>query len=366
MEKRLKAIYTDPKNQAAFTGPSNLYKAARAVGLKVTLSKVKEFLSTLDVYTLHKQINRKFKRNVIYASSIDTQWSSDLLDFQKYSDENKGYRYVLVCIDVLSRYLWARGLKNKKPEAVVEALQDIFKQGRLPKRIRTDRGQEYMGKITQAFFKKSHIVHMLANSENKSSLSERVGQTLQGRMYRYFTHSESHAYIDKLQDFVNGYNNSVHRMLRMKPADVNKDTAETAFFNLYALPLIKQQPAKKRQHTLSVGQPVRVTVLKDKFERSYGLKWSGEFFKIAQIIRQSPKVLYELIDYLGEKVKGYFYRAELQPIKITKDRVYTVEAILKTRGKGKKKEHYVSWLGWGSPHNSWVPAASLEPLNKTK
>ena len=33
---------------------------------------------------------------------------------------------------------------------------------------------------------------------------------------------------------------------------------------------------------------------------------------------------------------------------------FKVEKVLKSRGRGKKKELYVKWLNWPKKYNSWV------------
>lgn len=68
----------------------------------------------------------------------------DLVKFAKYND---GYRYIFVVIDVFSKYLWLRKLKDKKGESVANAFETIFKEGRKPYKIRTDKGQEFVQEL---------------------------------------------------------------------------------------------------------------------------------------------------------------------------------------------------------------------------
>jgi hypothetical protein len=63
------------------------------------------------------------------------------MDMVKFSKYNDGYSYVLVIIDVFSKYVWFRKLKDKKGDSVAFALKDSFKGGRKLNRIRTDTGQ---------------------------------------------------------------------------------------------------------------------------------------------------------------------------------------------------------------------------------
>ena len=51
---------------------------------------------------------------------------------QQFSKWNKGHRYLLMVIDVFSKYGWIVPLKDKKGESVTEAFKTIFKEGRRP------------------------------------------------------------------------------------------------------------------------------------------------------------------------------------------------------------------------------------------
>ena len=53
---------------------------------------------------LHKQIIRKFKRKKVYSSFRDNIWGVDLIDMQPLRKYNKGIKYLLCAIDLLSNY----------------------------------------------------------------------------------------------------------------------------------------------------------------------------------------------------------------------------------------------------------------------
>ena len=69
--------------------------------------------------------------------------------------------------------------------------------------------------------------------------------------------------------------------------------------------------------------------------------------------------IYRLVDFQGDAVKGVFYREEIQKVSKDGDRVYRIEKVLKTKGKGARKQYLVKWLGWPVKFNSWVGASSL-------
>ena len=52
---------------------------------------------------LHKPIKRNFARRRVVVNHIDEIWCSDLAEMQQLSKWNKGYRYLLMVLDVFSK-----------------------------------------------------------------------------------------------------------------------------------------------------------------------------------------------------------------------------------------------------------------------
>lgn len=68
---------------------------------------------------LHKPIN--FTRQCVIVNHIDELWCADLVEMQQFSKWNKGYRYLLMVLNVFSKYSWIVPLKDKKGKTVTEA-----------------------------------------------------------------------------------------------------------------------------------------------------------------------------------------------------------------------------------------------------
>jgi hypothetical protein len=94
-----------------------------------TKKEVSEWLQTQDAYTLNKPTRQRFPRRQVVVYGIDHQWQADLVDLGKLAFYNKGFKYLLTCIDVLSRYAWVVPLKDKTGKTLKEAFQVIFKTG---------------------------------------------------------------------------------------------------------------------------------------------------------------------------------------------------------------------------------------------
>ena len=75
---------------------------------------------------LHKPKRKNFPRRKIIVNHIDKIFAADLVEMQKFAKLNKGYRYLLTCIDIFSKYSWVIPLKDKKGINVKNALQKNF------------------------------------------------------------------------------------------------------------------------------------------------------------------------------------------------------------------------------------------------
>lgn len=112
-----------------------------------------------------------------------------------------------------------------------------------------------------------------------------------------------------------------------------------------------------------IGDFVRISHLKKTFEKGYQEKWTTEHFKISSRLRRDNQNIYELIDLLGDPVKGTFYKYELQKIDEPDNNIYKVDKILKERHvRGRQPEVLIKWMGWPKKINSWVAKATIKKI----
>src|SRR5687767_2848652 len=105
--KILDLLYNNPSSHASFTGVRNLFKYAKQKDPSINLKDVERFLQGNHTYTLHKPRRINFKRSRTIPSGYMTDVQVDLADFQKLARHNKGNKYLLVAIDVLSKQVYA-------------------------------------------------------------------------------------------------------------------------------------------------------------------------------------------------------------------------------------------------------------------
>ena len=349
----LKENYLDASRPGSLSGLTSFHRALKERGIKIPIKNLKTWLSTQDSYTLHKPAKRKYTRNKVKTMGLDNIWQIDLVDMKKFKRQNKGYQYLLTCIDVFSKYAWVVPLKNKTGKTTMEAFSKILATGRSPLKIQSDQGNEFFNQLFKKLLKEKKINIYSVNSELKASVVERFNRTLKERMWRYFTYNKNYTYINVLKDIVASYNDNYHRTIKMKPKNVNKDNEYRLFNTVYN----NNDNTEVTLFKFNIGDKVRISKYKHIFEKGYTPNWTEEIFIISQKIPRIPCV-YKLTDLNGDTVEGIFYEEELQKI-IKEDEVFNIDKILKKRTRNKQKEIFVSWLGYPKNFNSWIPASSL-------
>ena len=101
---------------------------------------------------------------------------------QQLSKWNKGYKYLLMVMDIFSKYGWIVPLKDKKGETVTKAFQQIFKEGDKPEYLWTDKGSEFHNKHMKDLLDKHNIKLYSTENEEKSSVVERWSRTIKTKM----------------------------------------------------------------------------------------------------------------------------------------------------------------------------------------
>lgn len=329
--------YYSPKT--GYTGASPLFE-------KHGKTKVIKWLETQPTYTLHKPVRKKYPRNKVLVSCIDEQWQLDLCDLTSLSKFNDGFKFLLNCIDIFSKFAWSVPLKNKPAATVLSGFKEILSGGRKPQKVQTDAGTEFVNKDFQNYLKSENVEFFITNSELKASVVERFNRTLKDRMWRYFTKNNTHRYIDVLGEFLHGYNNSKHRTIGIKPSKVDYTNEKQILAKAFDIP--KNDTASK----FNIGDKVRISKVKGTFEKGYLPNFSEETFVIYEKLARTPPV-YRIKDELGEPIEGIFYEPEIQKVTVIDD-VYVIEKILKTKKTRGVKQYFVKWRGYPNKFNSWV------------
>ena len=305
---------------------------------------------------LHKPVRRNFPKRFVFVRNVDDIWGSDLIELQKLSKENSGNRYILTVLDVFSKYGYAVPLKTKTGKEVANALQSIFKK-ETPKKLWVDRGKEYYNQEVLKLLKENDIEIYSTHNDEKCSVIERWNRTIKTKLWKYFSANGTYKYTDVLQALIDKYNTTKHRSIGMTPTDARKPSNyQEVFKNLY----FRKAQSGNIKPKFKVGDKVRISVKKKKFDKGYTINWSDKIYTISAIkestfLQQPPT--YIIQNDKGEKIEGTFYEQELQKSKVD---TFRIEKILRWKTFNGKKFARVKWTGYDSSYDSWVSESDFD------
>ncbi|KAI1710633.1 integrase core domain-containing protein [Ditylenchus destructor] len=280
-------------------------------------------------------------------------YAQQLLEHSTAND-NDGNNYMLVCVDLMSRKMYAEPVKQKSSTYMIPAFEKIFKRaGTYPWSLYTDAGVEFTSRAMVGYFKKYEIEKRTAVSHPvlHATVAERAIRTIKERLYKYFNEKNTVRWVSIIQKIVNAINHSVNRSIGVRPVDVTYQNADELYDRVFK----EEENNKKAKY--KIGDIVRIDQEKKTFTKGYLPKYSAELFKITEVFAHKNPIVYKICDLNDEPIKGYFYEQELVKSDIKSN--WTVEKVLNTRKKGRKTEAYVKWKGFPSSYNRWISQDDL-------
>jgi hypothetical protein len=140
--------YVTPNLPGSIAGFESYFLLLRERGVVVQEDKrrLREWMKGSSTYTKHRYARRRFPKNKVIVNGIDDTWQMDLGNMCSYSSTNNGYNWILVCIDVFSKFFWIKLLKSKAayPVAVAVAFREIISDDRKPVNLQCDEGTRFI------------------------------------------------------------------------------------------------------------------------------------------------------------------------------------------------------------------------------
>ena len=184
---------------------------------------------------LHKSKRKRFRRRKVISLTPDEIWAADLCDLRRYKSVNKQYVYLLMVIDVFSKYAWVVPLRNKTGAVVANALDRLFTDNKkAPSKLWTDFGKEFYNRDVDQVLKSHHVSLYSTFNEEKSCIVERFNRTFLNWLYIYFDTHQHTFYLPIIKDLVLRYNDTRHRSIGCTPLDARKpENYQKVYDNLY-------------------------------------------------------------------------------------------------------------------------------------
>ena len=245
----------------------------------MTQKNIKIFIN--EIYSKPPKKNYATNKTDVYH--IDDIWSLDILDLKDYGTENnRGYRYVLVIIDNFSKFGWTVSLKNKNAQTIKDSFENILiSSKRKPNLIESDRGKKFYNNIFQDFLNKNNIKLYSRNSSYGAVFAERFNRTIRDLLKKVVFQQGDAKWIDVLPTITKQYNNRRHTSTKLSPIEASlKKNEGFVYKNLL-------DKRKKVNPKFQINDLVRTADLKKTFSKGDTTNWSYKLFKITEIINDT-------------------------------------------------------------------------------
>ena len=146
-------IYNNPEASGSFSSVERLHQAYRDVRPSTRRKDVQNYLQTSDTYTIYIQKPGRFSRRIFMAGRPGAILCADVAYMTGLCEENDNIMFLLVVMDLFSKYLWVRPLTSLKSQYVIDAFESIFEDSVYQTtKICTHEGVAFTNKAIQKYF----------------------------------------------------------------------------------------------------------------------------------------------------------------------------------------------------------------------
>lgn len=161
----------------------------------------------------------------VQAHNIRERYQIDLVDLAVLQQQPVicDSRYVVSILDVFSRYVWLRPIRDKKALTVAEVVFRIFEEWGYPKIIQVDQGSEFRGHFEQLCLK--HTIKLIRSSpghpQSQGKIERSHGSWKSKLRFDLISSVENGIKItdDIFFDYQNVYNTGFHTAIGMTPRE---------------------------------------------------------------------------------------------------------------------------------------------------
>jgi hypothetical protein len=264
MNKVLNEMYYNP--ETGFQSAPKLFLKLKKEHPQITLKEVSNFINNQETAQITKRTHKPKVFNTIQGYAPKRNFQIDILVYDRY--EFNHYKYILMCVDVYSRYLGAVAMTNRKNETIIKALKQIFDNMGVPQSINSD--NEFNTIEFKKLMEKHNIQVYFSDPDeiNKQAIVERLNRTIASLLQKWRVATGKYDWYKVLPSIISNYNNTVHRTIKNTPSDVFNGLANNEQEIITVEPVFK------------LGDLVRLKIKKKIFDKGDSLTHSDDIYLI--------------------------------------------------------------------------------------
>lgn len=309
-----------------------MFQRIQQRNLPIKRRDVQTFLNRQELYQLHKPIVRMKTVYPIICTKVLQRVQIDLVDMENLQFHNRQYKYLLVAIDLLSKYCWTYAIKNKESESVANALEEMMTTHH-PSIVQSDSGLEFMGEL-KALLEQLNIkqVFSLSHTAQSQGCVEKMNQNIKRKLYSRMTKNGNKNWVDHLEELTEQYNTSYHSVIKMTPEEAfngDEELIQRAAENV-KLAASKMSAGNNVWPVLKALDYVRISKFhweesegttsaenrykkKQGFDKGYHVNWSRQIYVVVSVSTAPlPQTRYKLSRLDGTILEKHFRRDYLQ------------------------------------------------------
>ena len=262
----IKELFKKP--EFALLSKEKLKKKLEEENKAVKNKEFEDYFNKLEVNQLTK-IQKKKTFNSVIAYYPGDCYQIDIIVYTKY--EQHKYKYILVVIDVYSRYVQIRAMTNRENPNINKNIISIFNEMGYPYRIQSD--NEFATNAFLDLMDKCNVKLSFSNPHeiNKNAIVERFNRTLRDLLKKYRLLYHDFNWPKYINDLVDIYNNTFHKTIEDSP------------YNIWAKFHYNQQTIIQTPVEYKIGDMVRIVKVKDIFGKADEIIHSKEVYKVMKV-----------------------------------------------------------------------------------
>ena len=366
MNEDLKRLYYNPKT--GFGSAAHLLLSARKARVAgVTMKHCVEFISRQETAQVYKGANMKQEKRQFKIESKRGYWQCDHC-FMKHSKTNNGYKAIFVAVDIGSRYVYARAMKNLREAAVIETFEAFLKtvKRKNVKGIVNDQGSEFISNSLRNWFNDNNISQRTLHPTYhyySNSIVERFNGVLKMKLAKYMTSHGTKKWVDALDDIVYNNNRSVHSAMGERPKDMLKSPLKQLIFRLKSINSNHNLRAEKNfvMNKIEPGSTIRIKrIPRNHFDKSFK-KYNKRLHQVEGFVNGNVMVKvsgedrplrpFEILPVVGKKVETNPFKSKAlttkSDTKSTKVRRIRNDALIRELKKQREKPKVKDETGRG-------------------
>ena len=308
----------------------------------------------------------------------------DLADMRR---SGKGFKFILILVDVATKFMFLQALKTKVAEEIASTLLEIISNFGFPKIIQLDQDDALENKVLKRLREEGgwELRRVMTYFPSQNGAVEQVVQEVKKLIFKIWVHDKNwEKFVPAVQlslndcvvshhnsspfalMFARGLNQSCDYLSVVSDITSKKELLDRNFKMVSAVyPVIQwkslksgekdceQKNKRKKEKIFQPGDFMMKLV--DKRDNKEDPKWEGPL----HVVKREPGTRgYVLEDKTGACLNSAVAASRLQRSALSFDRasegIFEIRKILEHRGKEKRREYKIWWKGYPRKEATWV------------